>query len=105
MITRQDTRQVTDALILAAILYFSYHPLEMFTQDKWDGMHWKRVVYLTQQQAWEELKTYIERMGETYLRELKQTLIHSVSSRLYRTRRAKRSKRGCTISKKTACRR
>ena len=54
MITRQDKRQVNDALTLAAILYFSQHPFELLSQDQWDGFYWKRVAYFSQQQVWKE---------------------------------------------------
>lgn len=74
MITRQDTRQVNDPSTLTAVYQ---HPL--------DRVHWKQVVYLAQQRAWEDMKESIEWMGETYLREHMQSLIHSESPRLYRT--------------------
>ena len=42
------------------------------------------MVQLAQQQAWEAMKHYIERMGET-IRGHMQTLIQLASSRLYHT--------------------
>ena len=69
MVTRQDSRQVYEAFAKAKELYMSQHPWEIFDQDQWDGSHWKQVVRLAQQQAWEAMKHYTEWMGETYLRE------------------------------------
>ena len=85
MITSQDSRQVYEAFPKAKVLYMSQHPWEIFAQDQWDGSHWKQVVQLVQQQAWEAMKHYIEWTGETYLREHMQTLIQLASPRLYRT--------------------
>ena len=69
MITRQDVCQVYDALALAEVLNFCQHSLEVFDQVKWDGHHWKQVVHVAQHQAWDDMKDYIDCMGETYLRE------------------------------------
>ena len=65
MITRQDSRQVYEAFAKAKELYMSQHPWEIFDQDQWDKSHWKQVVQLAQQQAWEAMKHYTEWMGET----------------------------------------
>ena len=58
MITSQDSRQVYEAFPKAKVLYMSQHPWEIFDQDQWDGSHWKQVVQLVQQQAWEAMKHY-----------------------------------------------
>ena len=103
MITSQDSRQVYEAFPKAKVLYMSQHPWEIFDQDQWDGSHWKQVVQLVQQQAWEAMKHYIEWTGETYLREHMQTLIQLASPRLYRTlwgehiEPSERVKKGSTI--------
>ena len=89
MITRQDSRQVYEAFAKAKVLYMSQHPSEIFDQDQRDGSHWKHVVQLAQQQAWEAMKHQIEWTGETYLREHMQTLIQLASPHLYRTHRTK----------------
>ena len=85
MITRQDSRQVYEAFAKAKVLYMSQHPWEIFDQDQWDRSHWKQVVQLAQQQAWEVMKHYIEWMGETYLRESLQLIVQLASPRLYQT--------------------
>ena len=85
MITRHDSRQVYEAFAKAKVLYMSQHPWEMSDQDQWDGSHWKQVVQLAQQQAWEAMKHYIEWMGETYLRERMQLIAQLASPRLYQT--------------------
>ena len=56
------------------------HPRE---KDQWDGSHWKQVVQLAQQQAWEDMKQYIERTGKIYLKEHMETLLQLASPRLY----------------------
>ena len=63
----------------------SQYPWEMFDQDQWDGSHWKQVVQLAHQHAWEAMKHYIEWMGETYLREHMQLIVQLASPRLYQT--------------------
>ena len=49
----------------------------------WDGFRWHYVRCLICAQLWSDVKRYIEGMRETFLREKMQTLIHSVSPRLY----------------------
>lgn len=56
-----------DILARAEILYFIHHPLEIFCEIPWDGLHWKQVVSLAKQEQWVELKflhrTYMQRYG------------------------------------------
>ena len=49
----------------------------------WDGFHWHFACCLIQAKLWSELKRYVERMQETYLREHMQWIIHSESPRMY----------------------
>ena len=79
MITRQDSRQVYEAFSKAKVLYMSQHPWEIMDV----GCHWKQVVQLAQQQAWEAMKQYIEWMEETYLGEHMQLIVQLASPRLY----------------------
>lgn len=84
MITRQDGCQVYDMLALAEALYFCQHPLEVFCEVPWDGVHWKKVVDFAKQKHLVDLKEYMEWMGETCLREQMEQLIQFASTRLYR---------------------
>lgn len=108
MITRQDGCQVYDVLALAEVLYFCQHPLEVFCEVPWDGVHWKKVVDFAKQKHLVDLKEYMEWMGETCLREQMEQLIQFASTRLYRAlwdkttcNQAKTSKRGSKIPAKT----
>ena len=41
-------------------MYFLKHPLEIFCEVQWDGMHWKQVVDFAKQKQWFELKEYMD---------------------------------------------
>lgn len=82
MITRSDHQRLFEAFVMEECLYF-LHPLEMFFQVPWDGVHW-HLVELAQQARWPDLKQYMDTMGETYLREEMELVIQTVSPRLYR---------------------
>jgi len=88
MLTRGDVQRVVHALIEQEWFYWKTHKEEWIEQctDRtfvWDGLHWHRVRCLAQTQCWDDLKHYIDWMGETYLREQTQTLIQYHSQRLY----------------------
>ena len=103
MITRRDVSRVLNAFAKQEWCYwqenyrewmlFATHPLIVkklknpdYKVDPavlWDGFHWHYTRCLIRAQVWDELKRYIERMGETYLREWMQYLIHSASPRVY----------------------
>jgi len=88
MLTRGDVQRVVHALIEQEWFYWKDHKEEWIRQctDRtfvWDGFHWHVVRCLAQTKRWEDLKQYIEGMGETYLREHMQTLIQLQSLRLY----------------------
>ena len=55
-----------------------FHPAVM-----WDGHHWNFVRCLAQASMWEDMKHYMDTMGETYLREVMETIIEKASPRLY----------------------
>ena len=88
MITRSDVQRVVDAFILEETLYWWEHPIERVNTvravDAWDGYHWMMARQFAQDQDWVALKHYMDRMGETYLRESMEQLIQSESPRLYR---------------------
>ena len=104
MITRGDVTRVLNAFATQEWTYwkkhytewmvFATHPLLLKALTGphhhldpallWDGFRWHYVRCLIRQEAWSALKGYVEGMGETYLREHMQTLIQSVSPRLYR---------------------
>ena len=85
LITRGDVQSVIDAFILEETLYWWLHPIERVNKvrgiDAWDGYHW--FVGPTNGQDWVSLKTYMDTMGETYLRENMEGLIQFESPRLY----------------------
>lgn len=84
MITRSDHQRVFEAFVMEECLYFLQHPLEMFFQVPWDGVHWHHVVELARQTRWSDLKQYMDTMGVTYLREEMELVIETASPRLYR---------------------
>ena len=103
MLTRLDVQRVLDAFARKEWAYwkdheeecmlFATHPLLLKSlthpHDRvdpailWDGFRWHYVRCLARAQLWQDLKRYIEWMKETYLREQMQSLIHSVSPRLF----------------------
>ena len=87
MITRGDVQRVVDAFILEETLYWWLHPIERVNTvrgiDAWDGYHWLLARQLAQDQEWVSLKTYMDTMSETYLRETMEGLIQFASPRLY----------------------
>ena len=87
MITRGDVQRVIDAFILEETLYWWLHPIERVNTvrgiDAWDGYHWLLARQLAQDQDWVSLKTYMDTLGETYLRETMEGLIQFESPRLY----------------------
>ena len=86
MLTRRDVQRVLNALIEQEWFYWKEHKEEWMQQGAdpvWDGYHWHVVRCLVQTKRWEDLKQYIEGMGETYLREHMQTVIQLQSRRLY----------------------
>lgn len=87
MITRQDGRQVYDALALAEVLYFCQHPLEVFCDVPWNWAHWKKVVELAKQKQWVDLKEYMDGTVDSV------RITTFVSRTLGRKRRAVRRKR------------
>ena len=87
MITRSDVQRVIDAFILEETLYWWEHPIERVNTvrgvDAWNGYHWMWTRQMAQDQDWVALKTYMDTMGETYLRESMEHLIQLASPRLY----------------------
>jgi len=87
MITRGDVQRVMDAFILEVTLYWWLHPIERVNTgrgvDAWDGYHWTLARQLAQDKDWVSLKTYMDTMSETYLRETIEGLIQFESPRLY----------------------
>ena len=87
MITRGDVQRVIDAFILEETLYWWFYPIERVNTvrgiDAWDGYHWLLARQLAQDQDWVSLKTYMDTLGETYLRETMEGLIQFESPRLY----------------------
>jgi len=87
MITCGDVQRVMDAFILEETLYWWLHPIERVNTvrgvDAWDGYHWTLARQLVQDQDWVALKTYMDTLGETYLRETMEHLIQFASPRLY----------------------
>jgi len=87
MITRGVVQRVLEAFILEETLYWWEHPIERINtvrgMDAWDGYHWMWARQLAQDQAWVELKNFMETMSETYLREAMECLIQLASPRLY----------------------
>ena len=104
MITRGDVKRVLEVFAnlewaywkenYAEWMLFATHPLLLKALTNphdhidpailWDGFRWHYVRCLIRAELWSDLKWYVEGMGETYLREHMQTLIQSVSPRLYR---------------------
>ena len=100
MITREDVSRVLKAFAITEWRYWQQHYSEwmLFATNPlvvnklknphylvdpgvlWDRFHWHYARCLIRAQLWDELKRYIARMGETYLREWMQYLIHSASS-------------------------
>ena len=90
MLTRGDVQNVLKALAEQEWCYWQDNFNEWVTHCldpavMWDGYHCHFVRCLVQVRMWENLKQHIDTMGETYLREQMQTLIQSVSPRLYQT--------------------
>ena len=87
MITRDDVQRVMDAFILEETLYWWLHPIEWVNTvrgiDAWDGYHWTLARQMAQDQDWVSLKTYMDTLGERYLKETMEGLIQSASPRLY----------------------
>lgn len=95
MLSRGDIQKVFQALVHQEWLYWKDHFKEWVAHCSrdltdpfdpavvWDGYHWNFVRHLAQAKMWEDMKQHIDSMGETYLREQKQTLIQSVAPRLY----------------------
>ena len=88
MLTRSDVQNELNALIEQEWSYWKDHKEEWMRQCVdpavlWDGYHWHFVRCLVQAKMWEDVKHHIEGMGETYLSEQIQTLIHLNSPRLY----------------------
>ena len=87
MITRGNVQRVIDAFILEETLYWWLHPIERVNTvrsiDAWDGYHWLLARQMAQDQDWVSLKTYMNTMSETYLRETMEGLIQFESPRLY----------------------
>ena len=82
MITGTDNN-VFELLAKRATDYLTAHPNEIFWDNRWDGWHWKHVVYCASKKDWHALKGYTESMGETYLRESIEYIIRQASPRLY----------------------
>ena len=87
MITRGDVQRVTDAFIIEETLYWCKHPIERVQTvqgiDAWDGYHWTLTRQMAQEGDWISLKSYMDTMGETYLRESMEHLIRSAWPRFY----------------------
>ena len=73
MITRGDVQRVINAFILEETLYWWLHSIELVKTvrgiDASDGYHWLLARQMAQDQDWVSLKTYMDTLGETYLRE------------------------------------
>ena len=85
MLTRGAVQNVLKALVEQEWCYWQDNFNEWVTHClnpavMWDGYHCHFVQCLAQARRWEDLKQHIDTMGETYLRELMQTLIQSVST-------------------------
>ena len=87
MITRGDVQRVIDVFILEETLYWWLHPIEGVNTVRgihaWDGYHWLLAGQMAQDQDWVSLKTYMDTMSETYLRETMEGLIQFEFPRLY----------------------
>ena len=72
------------------MLFATYPPIvTSFTHTEepqvvWDGFRWNYVRQFICATRWSQVKSYVEGMGKTYLREEMKQLIQSVSPRLYR---------------------
>lgn len=81
MITHGDVQRVIDAFILEETLYWFLHPIERVQTvrgiDGWDGYHWMLTWQMAQDGDWVSLKSYMDTMGETCLREYMEHLIQS----------------------------
>ena len=87
MITRGDVQCVIDAFILKETLCWWLHPIERVNTvrgfDALDGYHWMLARQMAQDEDWVSLKTYMDTLGETYLRKSVEDLIQFTSPRLY----------------------
>lgn len=97
-LTRSDVQKVIKALASEELSYWRDNPNEWFTHClisshlptkpfdlavMWDGYHWNFVRCLAQASMWEDMKRYMDTMGETHLRVVMETIIQKASPRLY----------------------
>ena len=87
MSTRGDVQSVVDAFIMEETLYWFMHPIERVQTvqgiDEWDGYNWTLTRQLAQEGECVALKSYMDTIGERYLREIMEQLIQTASPRLY----------------------